>query len=292
MRGRPCIFGEVLFDRFPDGDRVLGGAPFNVAWHLHAFGERPLFVSRVGQDADGAAVLDAMRSWGMDSSGVQTDRRHATGRVNVSFHDGEPSYEIVQPSAWDLITAPEPVPRCALLYHGSLALRNRVSRSALEQIRAIAAPVVFMDVNLRAPWWRPDELPQWLEGANWVKLNQEEFSLLAAERESAPDFLARYRLDGLVLTHGEEGAELLTRSGQRFAARPEPGIEVTDTVGAGDALSAVMILGLSRRWDLGQTLSRAQAFASALVSRRGATVSKPAFYAEFRQAWGLAETAN
>jgi fructokinase len=28
------VFGEVLFDYFPDGSRVLGGAPFNVAWHL------------------------------------------------------------------------------------------------------------------------------------------------------------------------------------------------------------------------------------------------------------------
>ncbi|MCG2635366.1 MAG: carbohydrate kinase, partial [Gammaproteobacteria bacterium] len=26
------IYGEVLFDHFPDGSRVLGGAPFNVAW--------------------------------------------------------------------------------------------------------------------------------------------------------------------------------------------------------------------------------------------------------------------
>jgi len=25
------VFGEVLFDHFPDGSRILGGAPFNVA---------------------------------------------------------------------------------------------------------------------------------------------------------------------------------------------------------------------------------------------------------------------
>ena len=49
-RARPAVFGEVLFDCFADGTRVLGGAPFNVAWHLQAFGEAPLFVSRVGDD--------------------------------------------------------------------------------------------------------------------------------------------------------------------------------------------------------------------------------------------------
>lgn len=46
-----CIFGEVLFDHFPDGNQVLGGAPFNVAWHLQAFGQSPCMVSRVGNDA-------------------------------------------------------------------------------------------------------------------------------------------------------------------------------------------------------------------------------------------------
>ena len=53
---RPVIFGEVLFDHFPDGARVLGGAPFNVAWHLQAFGSAPLFVSRVGNDPAGREV--------------------------------------------------------------------------------------------------------------------------------------------------------------------------------------------------------------------------------------------
>jgi len=37
----PVLFGEILFDRFPDGREVLGGAPFNVAWHLRGFGLDP-----------------------------------------------------------------------------------------------------------------------------------------------------------------------------------------------------------------------------------------------------------
>ena len=34
---RPLIVGEVLFDVMPDGTRVLGGAPFDVAGHLEFF---------------------------------------------------------------------------------------------------------------------------------------------------------------------------------------------------------------------------------------------------------------
>lgn len=50
------VFGEVLFDQFPDGRQVLGGAPFNVAWHLAAFGAAPRFISAVGADAAGAQI--------------------------------------------------------------------------------------------------------------------------------------------------------------------------------------------------------------------------------------------
>ncbi|MBA1332725.1 carbohydrate kinase, partial [Candidatus Endoriftia persephone str. Guaymas] len=53
MESHPIIFGEVLFDCFEDGSRVLGGAPFNVAWHLQALGAAPLFISRVGDDSLG-----------------------------------------------------------------------------------------------------------------------------------------------------------------------------------------------------------------------------------------------
>ncbi len=65
MSSQLCIFGEVLLDHFPDGKRVLGGAPFNVAWHLQAFGQSPGFISRVGDDAEGETVRTAMSDWGM-----------------------------------------------------------------------------------------------------------------------------------------------------------------------------------------------------------------------------------
>ena len=47
----------------PDGSRVLGGAPFNVAWHLRGFGANPLVISAVGDDAEGREVLERMTSW-------------------------------------------------------------------------------------------------------------------------------------------------------------------------------------------------------------------------------------
>jgi fructokinase len=288
--GRIVVFGEVLFDHFPDGSRVLGGAPFNVAWHLQAFGLAPLLLSRVGNDPEGAEIRDAMRDWGMDLAGLQTDPDLPTGRVSVALVNGEPSFDIVHPAAFDAIEVPDDhggPP--ALLYHGTVAARDRVSRRSLQNLRANGPGAVFIDVNLRAPWWRRETAVQWLDGAHWAKLSGDELKALGpglqnGEQASA-DFRARHRLQGLVLTHGERGAEILEAGGARYRVEPETGNSVIDTVGAGDAFAAVMIVGLVREWPTDVALRRAQEFASAMCGRRGATVPEKGFYRAFTDAW-------
>ena len=101
----------------------------------------------------------------------------------------------------------------------------------------------------------------------------------------AEAFMHRHHLKGLVLTHGADGAELFAENGDHFQVVPQSSIEIVDTVGAGDALTSIIILGLSNHWPLQQTLERAQEFASALVGRRGATISDRDFYQSFTQAW-------
>jgi len=285
--GHIYLFGEVLFDHFPDGSRVLGGAPFNVAWHLQAFGQSPRLISRIGSDPEAEQVLSAMRSWGMSTDYIQIDPQRPTGRVAVSFSDGEPSYEIVADCAYDAIE-PVAVESCRLLYHGSLAARATASANALRQLRDSVSGGVFIDVNLRPPWWRADSLRDSLAGADWVKLNHEELALLGgedAEGDPGQGFLHRYGLRGLLVTHGARGAELLLAAGERLTVAPRLDTEVVDTVGAGDAFAAVLLLGLNSEWPLPITLQRAQEFAAAIVGCRGATVADPDFYRAFSHRW-------
>ena len=286
---RICVFGEVLFDHFPDGKRVLGGAPFNVAWHLQAFGQSPLFISRVGQDPEGQLIRDAMERWGMATERLQIDEQHPTGRVTVELVDGEPSYDIVRPAAWDAIETERAGYGCGILYHGTLALREQASRMTLEAIRNSAEGSVFVDVNLRSPWWQRESVLAQLVPANWVKLNSDELALLMPtekpDRDAALQFIDRHELDGVILTHGSKGAEILTADGEHAGARPESDVPVVDTVGAGDAFASIILLGLANGWPLQQMLERAQSFASQIVGQRGATVSDPAFYRPFIESW-------
>src|ERR1043165_1777468 len=102
--GRPLVFGEVLFDEFPDGSTRLGGAPLNVAWHLRGFGLDPLIVTRIGEDALGGLALERMRAAMIDTRGVQVDETRPTGRASVLQADGEgPEFEIPGEQAYDFI---------------------------------------------------------------------------------------------------------------------------------------------------------------------------------------------
>ncbi len=293
MMGTPLLFGEVLFDCFEDGATILGGAPFNVAWHLQAFGCSPLLVSRVGDDTAGSEIQHAMQHWGMSSAGLQKDLAHATGKVQISLKAGEPNFNILVDRAFDHIQATA-VPPChpSLIYHGSLGLRSPESANALADIkRQHPAAPIFMDVNLRPPWWSADQINLLLQDAHWVKLNHDELKTLIDTPgdliEKAAELQQQFSLSLVIVTEGEQGAFARDKEGAVYPVMPSKIKQVVDTVGAGDAFTSVCILGLLRQWDLRTTLNYAQTFASALVEQQGSTVHDHDFYQPFKMQWML-----
>jgi fructokinase len=290
---RPLIFGEVLFDHFPDGTAVLGGAPFNVAWHLHAFGLNPLMISRIGTDELGDRVQQAMVNWGMGCSGMQIDSVHPTGTVQVTFNDGEPAYEIVDQVAYDFIDAAS-LPELDgkwLFYHGSLALRHQSSAMALNRLKSGCAGSLFVDVNLRPPWWQREPVLEMMNGADWVKLNEQELVDIYPEASGNGErirMLAELVSEQIVLTGGEAGANAISSADEsRVSVAPESLSPAIDTVGAGDAFCSVLVAGRLLNWPLDVSMQRAQQFASAVVGIRGATSQDRNFYHRFTDGWGI-----
>ncbi|AGA35376.1 Fructokinase [Thioalkalivibrio nitratireducens DSM 14787] len=289
---RPVIFGEVLFDSFPDGSNVLGGAPFNVAWNLQRLGAEPLFVGAVGTDELGERVCAAMASAGLDLRGLQIVPYAPTGRVQVTLEVGEPCYDILPNQAYDRVDPgslaaflTQPLP---MLYHGSLALRAEPSRSACNLL-AGRADRRFVDVNLRPPWYQADSVLEMLRGADYVKLNRDELRELTRgtnDGNRVRDLIERAEIrEAVVLTSGSEGAGIHTNAGDRFDAGAPAVTDLRDPVGAGDAFASVTILGILEAWPWETTLARALDFAARVCTLQGATTTDPSFYAAARVGW-------
>lgn len=301
MANNVAVFGEMLADIFPQ-QTVLGGAPFNVARHLKALGVNPLMLSKVGNDALGEQMLNAMQTLHMPTSGVQIDTAYPTGKVMVHLEHNSHRFEILPQQAYDHINASSALQALtqqapSLMYFGSLALRETTSCATANTLLSQVQCPRFLDINLRAPWFSKDSLTFAMQHADYLKVNDEELTLLAemfglAELEAAPiahQLKHQFALKQVIVTCGAHGAWMIIEDGNKLSAAPQPlKHALIDTVGAGDAFSAVMILGLLNGWDAQTSLHRANTMASAMCTIRGAAPTSHAFYAEFIKDWQLA----
>jgi fructokinase len=293
----PIIFGEVLYDCFDDGAQVLGGAPFNVAWNLTAFQNEPLFISSVGSDDLGKEILAKMTHWGLLSDGVVINKTTPTGKVTITVQNNQPAFSILENQAYDYIHYPDILENIqsddnTFLYFGTLALRSKHNQTTLNKIITHSNPTVFVDINLRAPWWDLFSVNMALKNAHWLKINDDELKTLSKKlgfqqdnlKEIARTFLNQYELKGIIVTCGEKGAFILTPDyyGRPPFRKPK---QIIDTVGAGDAFAAVCLHGLMNEWDLEKTVNRAQDFASHVCELRGAVSEDKTFYLNFLEKW-------
>lgn len=293
---RPIIFGEVLIDIHPDGATTLGGAPFNVAWHLHGFGCNPLFISAVGTDSYGKQILSAMNEWGCDTSGLQCFTAHSTGTVSITLDNNEPSFCIHSNKAYDHI-CPEQAYACLpqnapfLLYCGTLALRAQANRSLISNIIRTHNPKIFCDLNLRPECYDRHIIHELLGCADWIKINVDEARMITGTHimldtaEPAISELAeRYSIESVILTAGASGSAMYNNGCLSII----PSSQVThffDSVGAGDAFCAVIILGLLSGWDMHIAMQRASDFAAHICSIRGAITRSKNVYKQFLTQW-------
>jgi len=296
QNARPVIFGELLYDHYPDGNKLLAGAALNVAWHLQGFGLRPIFVSRIGQDTEGELALTAMIRWGMDTRAVQIDPKHQTGNVLLSQIGNENQFEIRSEQAWDFISSAAVMDwlkhlPCSLIYAGSLAQRNSISRKTLQRIILETELPLFVDINLRQPWNETEIIQQCLESAHWLKVSDEELAELTDKTVQSADELQnaaitlkrKYDISSLYITSGAKGAALINERGMKQLTATSS--NVVDTVGAGDAFSAVAILGLHLGWNDFQIIKNANEFAARICEKQGGTPLTQKDYNQFLEQW-------
>lgn len=301
-----AVFGEALVDDFVT-EQVVGGAPFNVARNLAAFGVATLMVTRIGADSNGALICDEFARFGMSEAALQVDERGATGRVVVERNAGGHRFIILPDQAYDYVdTAPALAALAAaqpeVIYFGTLAQRHEQSRTALRAMLEATPAQRYLDLNVREGQVTERIAHESLKLADIVKVNEDELKDLfrwythtqpgtgAADspelRDACLTLMRTFGLQGLIVTLGERGALYFSADGA-VAANHEchPPERIIDTVGAGDAFSAVFLLGQAQGWPMALTLARANAFAGAMCGVSGAVPADIGFYAPWIASW-------
>jgi fructokinase len=279
MDQKIICFGEMLWDIMPNG-KMPGGAPMNVAVHLHYQGFSPKVVSRVGSDELGLELLNYLKQKQVATDWVQVDEVHPTGTVDANLTDKrEVTYEIKPGVAWDFIQTEaalaELVAQSDAFVYGSLAARSELSRATLMELLTQARLRIF-DVNLRPPHYAPAHLEPLLEQSDIVKMNHHELKEIAGwygqegeEYELMVFMKERFGLKLFLLTRGENGAAALS-SGGYFEQEGFP-VQVEDTIGSGDAFLASFISGYFAELPLSEILLHACAMGAHVATLIGAT---------------------
>lgn len=282
--------GEILWDVFPDGPH-FGGAPANFACSVAELSNGSadaLMIGSVGNDPLGQKAIAMLQRHRVDTHGVSIATQ-PTGKVLVALDAaGCPSYEIATDTAWDNIAWSVDLAQLAAAANavcfGTLAQRSAVSRRTIQEfVKGTREDCLrIVDINLRAPFWTEPVLRESLTLANVLKLNDAELLVLAeifgwnrlSERDVLGKLLDTFSLNVIALTRGAAGATLFNAAGER-SDLPSVHVNVTDTVGAGDAFTAALAIGLLGKLPLEAINSWAIRVAGFVCSRPGGTPHFP-----------------
>ena len=281
--------GEALFDVFSYG-KFLGGAPLNVVFHVNQLGRylpcEGVLVSRVGQDDLGGLLRKQLAHTNLSTRYVQTAPDHPTGQVIITIDQGgEPTYDIIDPVAWDTLQFTPDLADLAERTHavcfGSLGQRHPKSRDTHDQfLKSTSHAIRLFDVNLRQHFYNATILEHSCRHATVLKTNEHELSVLCREldiRHSTVDLqirglLQRFHFKLIALTRGPLGTVLFTPLEKiETKAASYTYDKRADNVGAGDACIAGLLTGLVLDWPLEKTLRVANHLGAYVASQPGAT---------------------
>ena len=286
------VVGEVLIDLIPDGsDRkpIVGGGPANTAKALSKLGIDTQFIDGISTDDYGQ-----MAKAELDASGVKLDYVKYSDKPTclaiVSLNNsGSASYEFVIENTatfnFTLDWLPNPQTEQPTLFHiGTLATAIEPGASVLfEWAQSVAkvAPIVF-DPNIRPAVINDREqyvkqVERWVSISSAVKVSDEDIKWLYPSLE-IDQVVNNWLAKGpalIVVTYGDTGL-VGYRVSEKISVDAVK-VVVTDTVGAGDTVGAILVEAIVKDGldtlsgvRLEMVLKRAAKAASITVSRSGA----------------------
>jgi len=290
--GQVWVVGEVLIDLIREGaDRkpIVGGGPANTAKALAKLGVDTQLIDGISFDEYGQKAKDELVRAGVKLDYVKySDKPTCLAIVSLS-DSGSATYEFIIDSTatfdfnHDWLPNPQ-TDRLLLLHIGTLATAIEPGASVLfEWAQSVAkiAPIVF-DPNIR-PAVMSDrkqyvaQVERWVGISSIVKVSDEDIKWLypSLEIDQIVNSWLKKGSSLIVVTYGDKGLTGYRKSEKVSVEALK--VKVSDTVGAGDTVGAILVEAVVKDGldnltgvRLETMLKRAAKAAAITVSRVGA----------------------
>lgn len=274
-------FGEALWDVYPD-NKYIGGAPLNFAAHFSALGGEAYLLSCVGDDYLGDEILKRLEQWGVKTDYVFKESNLQTGKCLISLNESQmPSYNLLNNVAYDFIKLPESIPSdFDALYFGTFALRSVNNIKSLKKLlESVNFKEVFVDINIRAPFYSKETINFALSNSTILKISGEELPIVLKNidladskyniaAEQIADKFKNIKL--IIITLGENGAFAYKTDLKKSYSCDAKKVDVVSTVGAGDSFSAAFLLKYSKGLDVADCIEFASKISGFVVASKEA----------------------
>jgi len=255
--------GEALTDLVTAGENLWkahpGGAGWNAARACARLGVPSAFAGAVGEDNFGDDLGRASAEAGLDPRFLQ--RAPAPTLLAVVYQLTPPAYRFLGENSADLHFDPARLPDGWLssarwLHVGGFSLSRWPLADTLLDVMGAAKAAgvrVSFDPNARITHHHPDYPAVFgtvARMADLLKLSDEDLAFFFPDQSEADALRALRGLNArcpIVITRGAQGATLYHPAGR--ADLPAVRVRVADTVGAGDALCAGLLVSAAERPD-------------------------------------------
>lgn len=286
------VVGEALIDLIPIAPAsqvrtpIVGGGPANTAKALAKLGIQTFFIDGISTDEYGQSIARELALDGVNlEHTLQSELPTCTATVSLDGGGGA-SYEfLIDGTAtfeYDESWLPDPSLPPTVTHVGTLATIVEPGASKLfNWMRKIKAPLVF-DPNIRPSVISDREkyravVAQWATISSVIKVSDDDIAWLYPD-STTEEIASQWLADGVaivVVTLGSEGITAFTKKSRE--STPGVKVKVSDTVGAGDTVGAIIVEGIINYGlenltgpTLQKVLARAAKAASITVSRAGA----------------------
>lgn len=228
----------------PEIRREFGGCAGNIAYNLKLLQGDPLIMATIGKD--GGPYLERLERLQISQRCIRTIYESYTAQAFITTDANSNQITAFHPGAM------------------SLSHQNKVAEAGKVKIAIIAPdgkdgmqqhardcaelgiPFIF-DPGQGLPMFSGAELIHMIELATYVAVNDYEAELLTERTGLSPELIAE-RVSALIITRGEQGAEIFTE-GKRIEIPCVQADKVVDPTGCGDAFRAGLLYGLTNGLD-------------------------------------------